>query len=217
MIVISESMPVVIGVDHGYGNIKTANVCFPTGVTVYDTEPTFKNDLLVFEGRHYTIGTGHKEFTPDKNMDSDFYILTLAAVARELKLRGMTSAQVFLAAGLPLTWVGQQKEQFKAYLLTHEIVDFSFRGTEYHIGVADAEVFPQGFSAVANQLRSFHGANMLCDIGNGTMNILGIENCKPNPEKCYTEKFGTYQCTLAAKMRIAQFRTLCVFGLNSYS
>ena len=25
----------IIGIDHGYGNIKTANCCFPTGVTAY--------------------------------------------------------------------------------------------------------------------------------------------------------------------------------------
>ena len=31
----------VIGIDHGYGNIKTANTCFQTGVTRYEKEPTF--------------------------------------------------------------------------------------------------------------------------------------------------------------------------------
>ena len=30
---------VVIGIDHGYGNIKTANTCFRAGVTSYDKEP----------------------------------------------------------------------------------------------------------------------------------------------------------------------------------
>ena len=25
----------IIGVDHGYGNIKTANCCFPTGIAGY--------------------------------------------------------------------------------------------------------------------------------------------------------------------------------------
>ena len=46
----------IIGVDHGYGNIKTANCCFPTGVESSDTEPTFKNDLLIYQGRYYQIG-----------------------------------------------------------------------------------------------------------------------------------------------------------------
>lgn len=36
----------VIGIDHGYGNMKTANCCFPTGVMINDTDPTFVSDLL---------------------------------------------------------------------------------------------------------------------------------------------------------------------------
>ena len=29
----------VIGIDHGYGNMKTATRCFPSGVARYDKEP----------------------------------------------------------------------------------------------------------------------------------------------------------------------------------
>lgn len=53
----------VIGIDHGYGNMKTANCCFPTGLMKSDTEPTFVSDLLVWNGKYYSIGVGHKEFT----------------------------------------------------------------------------------------------------------------------------------------------------------
>ena len=42
----------IIGIDNGYGNIKTANCCFPAGLTVHDEEPLFKDDLLVYEGRY---------------------------------------------------------------------------------------------------------------------------------------------------------------------
>ena len=34
----------IIGVDHGYGNIKTANHCFKTGILGYDSEPLFTGD-----------------------------------------------------------------------------------------------------------------------------------------------------------------------------
>ena len=96
--------PIIIGIDHGYGNIKTAHTCFPTGVTAHDKEPTFKNDLLIYEGGYYTIGEGHKEFAAEKMMDGDYYLLTLAAIGRELRIRHVTSARVQIAAGLPLTW-----------------------------------------------------------------------------------------------------------------
>ena len=82
----------IIGIDNGYGNIKTANCCFPAGLTVHGAEPVFKDDLLVYDGRYYLIGTGHKEFKADKTGDDDYYILTLAAIARELNVYGLTDA-----------------------------------------------------------------------------------------------------------------------------
>ena len=30
----------IIAVDHGYGNMKTANTVTPTGIKAYETEPT---------------------------------------------------------------------------------------------------------------------------------------------------------------------------------
>ena len=93
---------IILGIDHGYGNIKSAHTCFPTGVTTYEKEPTFHNDLLIYDGHFYTIGEGHKEFTADKMMDGDYYVLTLAAIAKELSLRRLTAAKVYLAVGMHL-------------------------------------------------------------------------------------------------------------------
>ena len=92
-----------------------------------DTEPTFKNDLLIYQGRYYQIGVGHKEYAAEKVMDEDYYILTLAAIARELGREQITQANVFLAAGLPLSWVARQRKAFQAYLLQNREVEFSFR------------------------------------------------------------------------------------------
>ena len=43
---------------------------------------------------------------------------------------------------------------------------------------------------------------MLCDIGNGTMNIMTIVGGKLNPTKCFTEKYGTHQCMLAVREQL---------------
>lgn len=195
----NSSDQITIGIDHGYGNIKTTNFCFKAGVAAFDKEPTFKSNLLVYDGRYYLIGEEHKEFAADKMLDMDYYILTLAGIANELDFREVYSARVHLAAGLPLTWVSRQKDSFKQYLLQNESVDFWFRGVEYHVTFADADIFPQGFAAVADKLQGFRGVNMLADIGNGTMNIMYINDYRPQEKKCFTEKYGTHQCTLVAR------------------
>ena len=189
----------IIPIDHGYGNVKTSHCCFSTGLIRHDKEPVFMNNVLEYEGKYYTVGEGHKEFLPRKQSDADFYLFTLAAVGMELSERGLTEAKVYLAAGLPLTWVSEQKEQFKAYLLQNDHVEFRFRGVDYSVDFVGADIFPQGFSAVADRLHEFKGTNMLCDIGNGTMNVMYINNQKPDGTKCFTEKYGTNQCMLAAK------------------
>ena len=52
----------IIAVDHGYGNMKTANTVTPTGIKAYETEPIFTGNILEYNGIYYRIGEGHKEF-----------------------------------------------------------------------------------------------------------------------------------------------------------
>ena len=167
--------------------------------TRYDKEPIFQNNLLVYNGMYYQNGEEHKEFCAEKTQDEDYYVLTLAAIARELDGKGMNRAKVHIAAGLPLTWVATQKEDFQKYLLQKECVDFTFRNKEYHVEFAGADIYPQGFAAAFYRLQDFKGINMLADIGNGTMNIMYINNSRPLEKKCFTEKCGTHQCVLAVR------------------
>ena len=121
----------IIAIDHGYGNIKTANTVTPTGITAYDTEPIFTGNILEYNGRYYRIGDGHKEFVSDKCMDEDYYLLTMMGIARELHREHLTQAEIHLAAGLPLTWVRRQREDFRAYLMKSPCMDFRFNGLPY--------------------------------------------------------------------------------------
>lgn len=189
----------IIGIDHGYGNMKTANCCFPTGVGVYDKEPAFKENLLVWNGRYYLISEEHKEFSAEKMLDDDYYVLTLAAISRELNIAKLNSADAYIAAGLPLTWVGEQKDEFREYLLRNETVNFTYKGKDYHIRIIGADIFAQGYAAVVGNIGEFSGVNMLCDIGNGTMNVMNIIDKKVNNRSCFTEKYGTQQCVLAIR------------------
>ena len=161
----SNKDKIIIGIDHGYGNIKTANHCFKAGITTHDSEPLFTKDMLTYNGKYYLIGEGHKEFLPEKQNDEDYYILTLAAIATELADEGLTEADV----------------------------------VDYYIRICDVKIYPQGYSAVVPIKSTLKGLSMVADIGNGTMNTLYLVNGKPQSGKMFTEKFGTYQCTLAIR------------------
>lgn len=192
----------IIAVDHGYGNIKTANTVTPTGITAYETEPIFTGNILDYNGTYYRIGEGHKEFIPDKAIDEDYYLLTLMVVARELNIFSIQEADVHLAAGLPLTWIRHQREEFRSYLLQNLEVSYRFNNKDYHIRFVGCSLYPQGYPAIVNRLGDLKGTNLLADIGNGTMNILYINNKKAQESRCWTEKFGVNQCLIAAKNAI---------------
>ena len=189
----------IIGVDAGYGNMKTANFCFRTGIDTYETEPLFTRDMLTCNGKYYLIGDGHRNYTAEKTDDDDYYVLTLAAVAMELSREKLTEADVHIAAGLPLAWVTEQKKAYRDYLLRNEEVTFSFRKNDYHLRITGADVFPQGYAAIADKTASMKGVTYLLDIGNGTMNLLLLRNGYPDSQRMFTEKYGTQQCVNAVK------------------
>lgn len=131
----------IIGIDQGYGNMKTANTIFPTAITAYDTAPMFKGDVLEYGGRFYRVGEGHKGFVADKSEDGDFYLLTLAAIAKELEQYRLFTANLCLAVGLPLSWVGSQRESFRQYLMQNETVSFRFNGNPFQLRIVSCNVW----------------------------------------------------------------------------
>ena len=185
---------IVIGIDHGYGNMKTRHSVFKSGVRCFESEPVVASNVLEYGGKYFVIGEHHKVFIANKDEDDDYYILTLAAIAKELDIRQTRSAEVILTVGLPLHWMKNQMKGFRNYLMRDEYVTYKFCGNEYSIRICDVAVFPQGFSGVAAQLGNYSGVNMLADIGNGTMNTLVITNGRGLSDRMYTDKLGVHQC-----------------------
>ena len=70
----------IVAVDHGYGNIKTANTVTPTGIKAYETGPIFTGKILEYNGIYYRIGEGHKEFIPDKALPSSYLYLSKVSI-----------------------------------------------------------------------------------------------------------------------------------------
>ena len=102
------------GIDHGYGNMKTATRCFPSGVARYDKEPIFQNNLLFYNGMYYQIGEEHKEFCAEKTQDEDGAMVitqnpTLARRYRNQSMnrkhrKPMSVSAPIQSRTLPLSW-----------------------------------------------------------------------------------------------------------------
>ena len=112
---------IIIGIDHGYYAIKTRQVSFPSGIIRYDYEPYTMQNVLQYQGKYYVCGTGRQTLVKNKTSNDNYYLLTLAAIAEEIKHRKVErKTEVILAVGLPLSSFGREKQEFREYLLRKE-------------------------------------------------------------------------------------------------
>lgn len=184
----------VIGIDHGWSNMKTATQIFTTGVKEITTEPAFYDDVVELDGKYYKVGGKRLEVRDTKVENDNFYLLTLAAVAKELNRRGMRNADVLLSVGLPLTRFGAEKQDFIDYLSKKKEVAFRFEKERYAARIARVSVFPQCYAAVAEQLKTLPERVVVVDIGSWTIDIMPIQNGKPNEAECITSQQGLIRC-----------------------
>lgn len=188
---------IIIGVDHGYAAMKSTHSVFPTGLIAYEHEPYTQKDVLEYGGKYYIVGSGRQPIQKDKTRTEDYYLLTLAAIAKELAYRGgETTAVVHLAAGLPLTSFGRDKRAFHDYLLRDgKPVCFRFDGVDYTVTVTNVSLFPQGYAAVLTQSELFDEPSVIvADIGGWTVDLMRIDNRVPNAGTCRSLELGMIRC-----------------------
>ena len=126
--------------------------------------------------------------------NNDFYLLTLAAIAKELKNRNLTDANVYLAVGLPLTRFGEEKQAFIDYLKKDKEVTFKYAEKEYHITIEKVSVFPQCYAAVADMIPTFARKAVVIDIGSWTVDIMPVVNKQPDDQRCSSLPKGIITC-----------------------
>lgn len=188
----------IIGIDHGYYAMKTKQVCFPTGLMRYTYEPYTMQNVLQYGGVYYVCGTGRQTLVKDKTANDNYYLLTLAALAQEIRKRkGERTAKVVLAAGLPLAGFGREKQKFKEYLFRKEQpVRFFYEGERYEIQIEDVKLFPQGYSALAlyPEYLKDEPSVLLVDIGGWTVDLMRLDNAVPNAATCRSLELGVIRC-----------------------
>ena len=192
-------MSIIIGIDHGYYAIKTAHCSFPAGLTSYgEHEPYTRQGLLEFGGCFFVCGSGRQPIQRDKTINDNYYLLTLAAIAKEIRQRGLPpECSVRIAAGLPLTSFGRDKPKFREYLLrSNQPVNYKFEGVEYSITIEEVAIFPQGYAALMTEtgLLQDEPSMLLMDLGGWTVDLMRIDNAIPAADTAHSLELGMIRC-----------------------
>lgn len=189
---------IIIGIDHGYYAIKGSHVCFPTGLAAYDYEPYTMQNVLQYQNSYYVCGTGRQTLLKDKTANNNYYLLTMAAIAQEIRYRkAEKKTGVVLAAGLPLASFGREKQPFREYLFRKEQpLCFRYENESYEIQIEDVKLFPQGYSALALHPEFINGepSVLLIDIGGWTVDLMRLDNAVPNAGTCRSLELGVIRC-----------------------
>lgn len=199
----------IIGIDHGNRNIKTAGgSVFSASVQPVSTRPDSLENVLEYQNRSYFIGCGVPVMERvDKTENEDYYILTLAALAMELKSRKLTSASVRMGTALPPRRFQSQKDGFRKYLSRTKELHFRFEGIHYHVTLENVYVFMQGHVVIHMLLEEIPGFCLLVDIGGGTVDLVGFVDGMPDGNYAISDKAALYCISRVNEETIAKFGT----------
>ena len=177
----------IIGFDDGYQMAKTATEVFENGVyPMSDSEPTINENSLYYEGRLYKIGEDRAVITEDKLSDNNARLLTMVAMAKELRKERIFDARVVLGVGLPFSNYGRDKAKLKDYYLSKNHLEYIYEGDKFNITIQDVIVCPQCYAAIAPRLGNMNGDYIVIDIGSKTTDVVFVRNGLPIESKSIT-------------------------------
>lgn len=155
-------------------------------------------NVLQYGGKYYVCGTGRQSLVKDKTANDNYYLLTLAAIAQELKYRKAPEKErVVLAAGLPLAGFGREKQRFREYLFRkNQSLRFRYENVSYEAAIEDVRLFPQGYSTLAlhPEYLKEEPSVLLIDIGGWTVDLMRLDNAVPNAATCRSLEMGMIRC-----------------------
>ena len=189
----------ILGVDHGYGYTKTRHSILGSSVAILAVEPGVMTKVVKYNNKYYQVGNVPDAIIQDKTSDERYYVLTLAAIAEELKVRGKNRAEVSLAVGLPFTHYGKEKSAFVDYMKQNSHVDFEYEGNKYFVTInPQIYIYPQGLSSIISKFEQLADRNFnIVDIGTGTTEIIAVNNgISPDMTHSRTLSKGISNCVL---------------------
>lgn len=199
-------MSTIIAVDHGNDSIKTEHFHFKSSLTEHLVCPPLDSEIIEYGEKFYTLSGERIAYMRDKTKDERFFILTLFAIAKELRIKGNTGvlSHIDLAVGLPPEHFGKQRQAFGAYFKRDGIINFVYKDIPISIAVNSVSVFTQAHAAVAPSIGELKKSSQtfVIDIGGFTTDVLLLRNGRPDINYCRSLEIGiiTMSNTLIGKI-----------------
>ena len=148
--------------------------------------------MLQFGSTFWTLSGERIPYMRDKTKDERFFILSLFAIAKELRqreaLQPMVEAE--LAIGLPPEHY-ELRNRFAEYF-KRGTVQFKFNDTPISLMIRQVLVYPQAYAAVVPQAQIIqqNPRTFVVDIGGFTTDVLLLRGVQPDMQFCRSLEMG---------------------------
>lgn len=207
----------LVCIDHGNKQIKTASRVFTSGLVESDTRPPFGDNIMFYNGKYYTLSDQRIPYIRDKTEDDRFFILTLFAIAYEINAAGRYAPDqlmdIQLAVGLPPAHYGTQYKRFAQYFLDRGMIGFEFNGKVYSICITEAICFPQALAATAPVFKQLQlgtvAKAIVIDIGGFTADYLSLRYGAADWASCDSLEMALLRSTIGCCPRSVPTMICC--------
>lgn len=182
---------VIIGCDSGNKLLKTPSRITLAGIQALSTKPAVglpdEMDLLHINGQYYCVSSNRLKYERDKSINDNHLYLTLIAVAKEMRCRGISpNSSIVLGAGLPPGHMASKKlsNSYREYFLRNGgTYRFTCGGIAHQITIRDVIVCPQAYSILLTLPSDIvkKQSVYVTDIGGGTVDNVHLINGRPDP------------------------------------
>ena len=199
----------IISIDSGNKNIKTKHFIFPASLSESTSDigsfGGLSSDILQYNGVYYSLdGDEREDYKRDKTDNSNYYILAIFGIAKELdeKIRKsknpnrtQVTQTITLLNGMPPKHLSDKKavEQFKNYFIRDkEPAIFTFRGITYKIIIEDAIIYPQAYAIMPLMRKKALSSKklLIIDMGGWTCDYMVLTNGRYNMGDCQSLERG---------------------------
>lgn len=185
----------LISVDHGNKQVKTAHKIFTSGLRESAVRPALGEEYIEYQGRYYALTNQRLSYRRDKSSDESYFVLTLFAIAYEALAANAYNESgtlsVDLLIGLPPAHYGAQYKRFEAYFARGQ-VEFFFGDRPFTLFLNSVTAYPQAYAAamsVFSQVRAMPKC-IVVDIGGFTTDYLVMHNGAPDLASCSSMEHG---------------------------
>lgn len=179
----------VIAVDHGNKQIKTAHHTFTSGLAESNSPPALGGRAVKYGGKFYSLSEQRIPYMRDKTADNRFLILTLFAVFKELEtVQGFIKEreEVELLIGLPPAHYGAQRKKFVGYFSQWGEIVCRYNNESHTVVFSRINCYPQAYAAAMLQYDELLNSPRcrIIDIGGFTVDYIQTLNGQPDMGVC---------------------------------